>query len=61
MLEHVSRGVQRDVQPRDTRVGGGQVRVVCRPDGHRGHRLEAFLRGRQCGGPGPEVHLQKET
>lgn len=34
VFEHVSRRVQRDVEARDARVGGGQVRVVRRPDRH---------------------------
>lgn len=58
MLEHVSRGVERDVQPRDARVGGGQVRVVGRPNGHRRHRLEALLGRGQRRGAGPEIYLQ---
>lgn len=58
MLEHVSRGVERYVEARDAGVGGGQVRVVRRPYGHRRHRLEALLGRRQRGGARPEVNLQ---
>ena len=39
--------VERDVEPRDARVGRGQVAVPRRPDRHRRHRLEAVLRRRQ--------------
>lgn len=61
MLEHVSRGIERDVEPRYARVGGGQVRVVRGPDRHRRHRLEAFLRRGQRGGAGPKVHLYHKS
>lgn len=57
MLEDVTRAIQRDVETRDAGVGGGQVRVVGRPDGHGWHRLEALLRRGQSGRSRPEVYL----
>lgn len=61
MLEHVARGVERDVEARDARVGGREVRVVRRPDRHGRHRLEALLRRGQRRRARPEVYLHMRT
>ena len=43
-------GVERDVEPGDAGVGGGEMTVVCRSDGDARHGLESLLAGWQSWG-----------